>query len=349
MLLLSLMLERREVVLSLHAAPTVPRSQTTPRIEMPRKGRGLENLVGLIEEALKGAEVAVRSPEHVKGRHSNETREIDVTLRGKVGSTDLLVIFECRERENPQGVDWIEQLATKKDDVGAHLAVAVSSSGFTRGAETLGAQKGILLRTLAEFDPGEVKEFFSVDDAAFVAPRAIIRRFHLLLPDGSQPTEQQKGQPKEGISRTTPIFGLGEAPPSISWQDVEIALATSLHPSEEIDDHLPDELPALGTDLKILQRNGKATFELKPGASAYLDAAFGRLPFKAIVAEYEFWVQVGRMRVEKWRSYNSGDEGLAYVASGELNFGSPQRADVVLKGGQSTDAMIRVHEDDTNE
>lgn len=120
---------------------------------MPRAGRSLELLVKSLEQLLADAPVEIRSPDYIKGRNSGTSREVDVSLRSKVGSISILVIIECRDRAKPQDVTWIEQLASKREDVGAHKAVAVSASGFSASARNLARSKQIDLRSLEELDP----------------------------------------------------------------------------------------------------------------------------------------------------------------------------------------------------
>ena len=104
---------------------------------MPRAGRSLELLVQALEQLLAGAPVEIRSPDFIMGRNSGTSREVDVSLRSQVGSVSVLVIIECRDRAKPQDVTWIEQLASKREDVGADKAVAVSAGGFSAGARNL--------------------------------------------------------------------------------------------------------------------------------------------------------------------------------------------------------------------
>ena len=101
---------------------------------MPRAGRSLELLVQALEQLLAGSPVEIRSPDYITSRYSGTAREIDVSLRSHVGSVGVLVIIECRDRAASQDVSWIEQLASKREDVGADKAVAVSASGFSAGA-----------------------------------------------------------------------------------------------------------------------------------------------------------------------------------------------------------------------
>ncbi|GAA3511480.1 hypothetical protein GCM10022234_02530 [Aeromicrobium panaciterrae] len=122
---------------------------------MPRAGRELEELVAALEAATSELPVRVTSPDSIVGRRSGASREVDVTLRGMVGSLDLLVIFECRDRNTTQDVTWIEQLASKGKDVGANKIVAVSSSGYSAAAKRLAESESIELRTMTTVTDGD--------------------------------------------------------------------------------------------------------------------------------------------------------------------------------------------------
>ena len=113
---------------------------------MPRKGRDLEKLIGILESSLQGTDVTVTSPDIIPGIISKVSREVDVTLRAPDGS---LTAFECRNwTDTKQGVAWIEQLASKKKDLGVQRVFAVSSSDFSEGARNLALHFGVELRTL---------------------------------------------------------------------------------------------------------------------------------------------------------------------------------------------------------
>jgi hypothetical protein len=126
---------------------------------MPRRGRDLELLVQDLERFLAAAPVEIKSPEYITGKLSRRRREVDVSVRGTVGSVPLFVMIECRKRRDRQDVTWIEQVATKKTDVGANHAVAVSSRPFSAGAINMAATLGIELRTFAQVDETAVQSW----------------------------------------------------------------------------------------------------------------------------------------------------------------------------------------------
>ena len=96
--------------------------------------RELELLVTRIEGALAPAGATIRSPDHIADIFTGELREVDVSIRHRVGSVTLLITIECRDRTRAEDVTWIEQLATKQTHIGAAHTIAVSSTGFSAPA-----------------------------------------------------------------------------------------------------------------------------------------------------------------------------------------------------------------------
>ena len=129
---------------------------------MPRKGRELETLVALIERVLSPTGAAVRSPDYLQDRITGERREVDISIRSKVGSVELLLICECRDRASVQDVTWIEQIAQKRKDVGASKAVAISSSAFTEPALKKARFLGIDTRLVRDLSAEAISDWFTV-------------------------------------------------------------------------------------------------------------------------------------------------------------------------------------------
>lgn len=115
-----------------------------------RKWREFELFVSRIEKALAPLGATVASPDRIPDKVTGQLREVDASVRYKVGTVPMLVTIECRDRTGIQDVQWIEQLAAKKASIGASATVAVASSGFTAPAIKKAEASGIELRTLAK-------------------------------------------------------------------------------------------------------------------------------------------------------------------------------------------------------
>lgn len=128
---------------------------------MDKKGRMLEKLVASLERIIaNNPEIEIKSPDYIPDKDTGEMREVDVSIRSKVGSSDVLVIIECRDRKSKQDVQWIEQIATKRKSVSASIAMAVSASGFSAPALIKAKSEGIEIRKVEEITIDEIRSWF---------------------------------------------------------------------------------------------------------------------------------------------------------------------------------------------
>jgi hypothetical protein len=103
-----------------------------------------------------------------------QPRQIDVTIRRE----GRLALVECRIHKSRQGVKWIEELKGRKDSLNADSVIAVSASGFTKGAIAKSKRFGIILRSLYNLSENEITNwgtrtvvevvFYEFTDAVFI-------------------------------------------------------------------------------------------------------------------------------------------------------------------------------------
>lgn len=138
-------------------------------------GKEYEELVAIVLRSLDPGAIVDRGEwiEEADGR-----RELDVEIRGTGDGQDRLVLIQCKESERPVGVDIVNALKSKRQDLGADGAMIYSNSGFTTPALTKAARVGIETASAvaAGNDEGRVRLF-----REFVAKRKAIRRASLVL------------------------------------------------------------------------------------------------------------------------------------------------------------------------
>jgi hypothetical protein len=117
---------------------------------MAPEWRQFEKLVARIEHALAPSGAVVASPDRIPDKVTGELREVDASIRYKVGTCPVLITIECRDRTSVEDVRWIEQLAEKQRSIGASTTVAVSRSGFTEPALKKATALGIQVRVLTD-------------------------------------------------------------------------------------------------------------------------------------------------------------------------------------------------------
>lgn len=123
---------------------------------MPRAGRDLEIIVAELEWLLSESTLKVTSPDYIYNHLTEKKEEIDVSVSGKFGSHDILILIQCRDRIGPEESNWIGELATQKEGMKANQMVALSSGEFTAPSRKLADKKGIELRNLKSFKPDEI-------------------------------------------------------------------------------------------------------------------------------------------------------------------------------------------------
>jgi hypothetical protein len=132
--------------------------------------------VASIEGRLSPESAIVRSPDRLKDIDSAHWREVDASIRFQAGSADILITIECRRRGAKDDVTWIEQLATKREKVGASKTIAVSARGFSQPAVDCAGRYGIELRTLKPITGNEVDQWLGSDN--FVHYYRSVTDFH---------------------------------------------------------------------------------------------------------------------------------------------------------------------------
>src|ERR1700674_2713067 len=92
----------------------------------------VQDLTAAIEGSMLPEGAIVTSPDRMVWDYNAESySEVDVTIRYKqFGSSEILVVIECRDRSKTDDKTWIEQLATRKASFHANILIAVSTSGF---------------------------------------------------------------------------------------------------------------------------------------------------------------------------------------------------------------------------
>lgn len=131
---------------------------------MAEPWREFERFVTKIEGAMAPAGAVVKSPDRIPDNVTGELREVDASIRYKVGTSPVLITIECRNRSSVEDVRWIEQIAEKKRSVGASITLAVSSSGFSEPAIRKGSVTGIEIRTLTDATAEDFVRWLAVQD-----------------------------------------------------------------------------------------------------------------------------------------------------------------------------------------
>lgn len=150
---------------------------------MIKKGRKFELLIETLEKYSLNDQGKIISPGFLIDKVTNQSREVDILIKSKIGTTDISIIIECRDRKSKQDVTWIEQIYTKLNDLNADKVIAVSSSGFTKPALAKAKRYGIETRTYSEIDRTIIESWWRVEHIDFISKQFNIVYFHPTLVD----------------------------------------------------------------------------------------------------------------------------------------------------------------------
>ena len=98
-----------------------------------KSGKYFEDLVTWIQKSVH-EKAQIIPNEKVLDIHTNKIRQIDISIRLSDGPTHLFVMVEVRDHKKPIGVNYIEEIHSKKQSVNANAAFIVSRSGFANTA-----------------------------------------------------------------------------------------------------------------------------------------------------------------------------------------------------------------------
>jgi len=129
-----------------------------------------------------------------------------VSLRTRVGSSEVIVTVECRKRNAKQDVTWIEQLGSKKQAIGAARTIAVASSAFSKDAIRVAEHYGIDLRVLSEIGDADMHGWILPSFVVHVFKQCDLIEPPEIMFDTQQGDDFTSRSPMEGVEggATTP-------------------------------------------------------------------------------------------------------------------------------------------------
>ena len=218
----------------------------TTRHRQDPEWREFERLVARIEADAGPRGIVVASPDRIRCKVTGRLREVDASIRSRIGTAEMLITIECRRRVAMQDVTWIEQLITKKKAVGADRTIAVSAAGFTDDAKKVAVQNGISLHKLSDIAPDDLNSLLRLDLVLFwhkacAISRIGIRKFRSVDWKVPAPDDVDFVLP-ENIDPFTPIFRNEETSTSWSLNNLWHQLQEATDPFEGVQKAQPPVL-----------------------------------------------------------------------------------------------------------
>lgn len=130
-----------------------------------KKAEEFEQFIERIHKLVEDQDAQVTWNDHiVDPDNPDQCRQIDVTIHRPCHLTHV----ECRIRNTPQDVKWIEELIGRRASLRADAMIAVSASGFTKGAIKKAEAHGIILRTLNTLSEQEIRSWGKPTDVQVI-------------------------------------------------------------------------------------------------------------------------------------------------------------------------------------
>jgi hypothetical protein len=283
--------------------------------------RLLERLTECFERVLAPQGALIKSPDSLTDLTTGKPREVDVSIRYKIGSVPILIMVECRDRSRVEEQAWIEQLATRRDDVGAHAAIAVSSSGFGETAQLKASKHGIFLRQVRDISDENVASWFRTISCTVDYLTYDLRAVGMVWPDDRYPDGMPKRLKRElKDAWSSPFLLEGPARKPIGLEDT-FNLNSLPPPDVPLGQTIPHFIlitPGSGT--KLYFPHERQHYELK-GVELNVKVCHLR----------------ETLRVKNLHQYTDENTVLAYAGRGTLRRGLDRPLDFVLlkKSGSS--------------
>lgn len=115
--------------------------------------------------------------------------EFDIEIRGKVGSTNIAWLIECRDRpgHGRMPASWIEQLVGRRMRFGFNKVTAVSTTGFATGAVDFARTQGIELREVRSLSAEEFSNWLIIQDIHHVEHLSKLDHASIILDSNESP------------------------------------------------------------------------------------------------------------------------------------------------------------------
>ncbi len=298
--------------------------------------REFELLVTRIESALAPVGAVIKSPDYVVDNFTGGQREVDASIRYRVGSVNLLITVECRDRARTADVTWIEQLATKQKQIGAMHTIAVSSSGFTERALKAAKHHGISTRGINELSDADILAWVDTLEVDEVNTTCVLGRLSLEYDGVFHGTHLDAPSERQWIDRglDAPIFVDRAKDTRLSLSDLvsrtvrdkgqslqKATYSLTIPPKASVSIFF-DPLAVVARDAPTDGSTIEKTFWLEiVDEQIAVGTSHGTLDLRKISFEVTMSSTLRRLPANRVVSYSGGGRSIANVAERQVDLG----------------------------
>jgi hypothetical protein len=293
---------------------------------MAKDWKFIQDLAAAVEKSMLPPGAIVTSPDRRVWDYDTESyTEVDVSIRYKFGSSDILVVMECRDRGRTDDKTWIEQLVGRKQAFRAHIMFAISTSGFGKRAQLKAQKCGIELRHVENIKDIDADQLLREVTVRYLTFQAVA--MGLVWPGGQYPN---------GIPETLTIE-LADA-----WKSPVLAEGAGPERKEISLNDMMESNSSLWKDLHNVQipvgESIQGVLEFTPDPDTGLYFPYAGRDYR--VEQAQFMVKTSHIvettTLDKLYQYGSpGDKAIAHVGRGQLQAGAEPIDFVVIREPQS--------------
>ncbi|MBN4080788.1 restriction endonuclease [Caldithrix abyssi] len=118
------------------------------------KWKRFEELVAKVQKTFV-PDAKITLDDKITGVLSGVPRQVDISIRQKIGQFEILIAIDCKDHSVPIDVKHVEEFIGLVQDIDANKGVLVSASGFTSTAITRGEKAGLEMYRLVDAEPHE--------------------------------------------------------------------------------------------------------------------------------------------------------------------------------------------------
>lgn len=126
-----------------------------------KKWQKFEKLAAEIQSKLSPESTVIHN-DKIRGNITGAIRQIDISIRTKVGQFEMLIVIDCKDYKNPVDVKSVGEVMELAEDVGANKTSIIAANGFTRSAKSRAETAGIDLLTLIDSGEHDWQQFVSI-------------------------------------------------------------------------------------------------------------------------------------------------------------------------------------------
>jgi hypothetical protein len=279
---------------------------------MPNTGKELEALVALIEKFHLPPGFEITTNERIYDDQKKQIAEFDIQVKGRLGTTDLAWLIECRDRpsEGPAPRSWIEQLVGRRIASGFNKVTAVSATGFTSGALDLAKKQDVEIREMRALTPENFAGWLAIQSIPYFEQSSRLLSSTLVLAQ-NEPAERQKalGEILAKNCSDQPLLRNTETNEVVS---IISAFAGALSLKEELFDEVIPNQPERPLTMKVSYQNDKNHF--------VVDTHLGAVRIHAIVYNGALAVKKTEIPLASADEYLRADSGEMISQSATFAF-----------------------------